>query len=184
MSINTPLFRSADIKLTPIDHDKDPEIEMTWTSDPTFARMISINPMKPLSVDQIKKKYEKIEKQFEEAKDLYYFQARLISDDRLVGFGMIEGLSWPNRTASVVLGIGGGSDRRLGYGKQILNLLIQFSFQELNLRKLLAYIPSYNPNAISLFRKTGFVQEASRREAIQRDGTFWDELIFCLDKDR
>jgi len=184
MSISTSLFRSSEIQLTAIDHDKDPAIEAVWTTDPGFARMVSTEPMKPISADQVKKKYEKIEKRFEEEKDLYYFQVRLNRDNRLIGFGLIENISWTNRTADLILGIGAAGDRRSGYGTKILEMLVQFSFQELNLRKLSATIPSYNPAAIALIQKAGFVQEACRREALQKDGTYWDELIFGLEKGR
>jgi len=184
MPINTPLFRSSEIQFTAIDYETDPAIETVWTSDPAFARMISTEPMKPISADQVKKKYEKIEKRFEDDKDLYYFQVRLNQNKRLIGFGLIESISWTIRTASLLLGIGAAADRRKGYGTKILEMLVQFGFHELNLRKLSATIPSYNPTAISLIQKAGFIQEACRRDALQKDGSYWDELIFGLEKGR
>ena len=184
MPINTPLFRSSEIQFTAIDYEKDPAIEAIWTANPSYARMVSTEPMKPISADQVKKKYEKIEKRFEDDKDLYYFQVRLNQNNRLIGFGIIENISWTNRTANLLFGIGAAADRRKGYGTKILEMLVQFGFYELNLRKLSATIPSYNPIAIALIQKAGFIQEACRREALQKDGMYWDELIFGLEKGR
>jgi hypothetical protein len=33
LDIQTPLFEAQDIRLGPIDHDKDPEVESKWTHD-------------------------------------------------------------------------------------------------------------------------------------------------------
>lgn len=182
MSIQTPLFRATDVKLSTFDHENDPAIEALWTLDPGYARMVSAAPMRPTAGSQIKKKYEGLEKRAEEDKDLYYYQVRSANDDRLIGFGQIEWISWTNRSAQLSLGIGLEADRRKGYGAQTLSMLINFSFYELNLRKLSAFIPSYNQPALSLFEKFGFKQEVVRREAFQRDGKFWDEIVLGYEK--
>lgn len=182
MSINTPLFFSTDVHLTTFDHDNDPAIEALWSADQGFARMVSAGPMKPVAASQIKKKYEGLEKRAEEDKDLFYYQARLVKDDRLIGFGLIEWISWTNRSAQLSLGIGLEVDRHQGYGGQILTLLVNFCFYELNLRKLTAFIPAFNQPAISLFGKFGFKQEVVRREAFQRDNRYWDEIVLGLEK--
>lgn len=182
MSIQTPLFESTDVILSSIDHETDPEVEAQWTAEPTYARMISIEPMRPMSAFQIKKKYDSIEKRFEEDKDIYHYQVRLIQTQRLVGFGQISDISWTHRAAQINLGIGLPEDRRKGYGIQTLGLLVNYGFYELNLRRLSAVIPSYNVPAVSLFERFGFVQEVCRREALQKDGKYWDHLVFSYTK--
>ena len=40
MSIDTQLFEGKLIRLAPIDHDKDPEVESRWTHDLSLLRAL------------------------------------------------------------------------------------------------------------------------------------------------
>jgi len=50
----------------------------------------------------------------------------------------------------------------------------------LNLYRLSPAVPEYNPAALHLFNKSGFVQEVHRRQALNRDGRTWDMLHLGL----
>ena len=58
--------------------------------------------------------------------------------------------------------------------------MLRFSFQEVNLYRLTANVPEYNPGALRLFEKFGFVTEVRRRQALNRDGRRWDMLHLGL----
>ena len=174
MEIQTPLFEGQLICLAPIDHDKDPEIESQWTHDSEFMRMLSTEPMRPLSPAQVKKKYEAIEKDLEESKNLFYFTIRLRADDHLLGFARLYWVEWTNGAGMLKLGIGSRTDRGHGYGSEALRLMLRYAFTELNLHRLGATISEYNPVALHVFAKAGFVEEVRRRQAINRDGRRWD----------
>jgi RimJ/RimL family protein N-acetyltransferase len=180
MSIATPLFEAAHIRLGPIDHEKDPEVEACWTDDAEFMRMMYREPMRPLSAWHLKKKYEELEKSIEEDRNQFFFHIRLKEDNRLIGLADLHWISWTNRISSVRLGIGLAGDRRKGYGSEALGLLLHYAFNELNLYRLAAYIPEYNTAGLALFRKFGFVDEVRRREAAYRDGRRWDVLHLGL----
>jgi RimJ/RimL family protein N-acetyltransferase len=176
MKISESLFVAENICLAPIDHEKDAEIESRWTHDAEYMRLISLEPALPLSAAQLKKRYEKIEKDQDEKKNLFYFTVRMRPDDRLVGFARLYWIEWSNAGGFVQLGIGDPNDRRHGYGTQVLRLLLRYAFDELNLYRLTAVIPEYNPLALHLFSKAGFVEEVRRRKALNRDGKRWDLL--------
>jgi RimJ/RimL family protein N-acetyltransferase len=59
-------------------------------------------------------------------------------------------------------------------------MLLRFAFAELNLFRVTARVPEYNDGALALVRKFGFVEEVRRREALERDGRFWDLIVFGL----
>ena len=63
---------------------------------------------------------------------------------------------------------------------QALKLLLRYSFGELNLYRVTAVVPAYNEGALKLFQKFGFVEEIRRRQAMNRDGQFWDLVSFGL----
>lgn len=180
LDIQIQLFESPDLRLGPIDHEKDPEIESKWTHDSDFMRLMEINPARPLSAAMIKKQYEKLEKRIEEDKNLFYFMIRAKADDHLIGKAVIQWIEWTNSNGWVHLGIGAAGDRRKGYGTQALQMVLRFAFAELNLFRVSALVPEYNDGAIALLGKFGFTQEVCRRSALERDGRRWDLYVFGL----
>jgi RimJ/RimL family protein N-acetyltransferase len=178
--IQTQLFEGQDVRLGPIDHEKDPEVESRWTHDSEFMRLMETSPARPVSAAILKKQYEKLEKQIEEEKNLYHFMIRLKTDDRLIGKAAIQWIEWTNGNGFLRLGIGAAEDRRKGYGTQALRMLLRFAFAELNLYRVSAIAAEYNEGAIALLRKFGFVQEVCRRKPLERDGRRWDLYVFGL----
>lgn len=188
MDIAHSLYEGQLIRLGPIDHEKDAPIESKWTHDAEYLRLLDPAPAHPVSPAQMKKKYEALEKECEESKNLFYFTIRQRAtdseqNDRLLGFAKIYWIEWTHGNGMVKLGVGEAADRRKGYGGEALKLLLRYAFGELNLYRLTAVIPEYNPAALSLFQKAGFVQEVRRRQALQRDGRFWDSLHLGLLRD-
>jgi RimJ/RimL family protein N-acetyltransferase len=180
MSIDTQLFEGKLVRLAPIDHEKDPEVEARWTHDLTLSRALSRKPAMPQSVAQIKKKYESIEKDVEESKNLFHFTIRNKEDGRLLGYIRLEGIEWNHGTGWLKLAIGEAGERGRGYGSEALQLMLHLAFYELNLYRLSALVSEDNPGAIRFFEKHGFVEEVRRRKAILRDGHTWDVLHLGL----
>lgn len=183
LDIQTQLFESPDLHLGPIDHERDPEIESKWTHDSEFMRLMETAPARPLSAAMVKKQYEKLEKQVEEDKNLFYFTIRAKADDRLLGRAAIQWIEWVNGNGFLRIGIGAAEDRRKGYGTQALRMLLRFAFAELNLFRVSAIAAEYNDGAITLLQKFGFVQEVCRRKSLERDGRCWDLYVFGLLKE-
>ena len=181
--IHNQLFEGQDIRFGPIDHEKDPEIEARWTHDSDFMRMMDVGPARPLSAAIVKKQYEKLEKQMEEEKNLYYFAIRAREDDHLIGRAVVQWIEWANAQGFIRLGIGSAGDRGRGYGSQALKMLLRFAFAELNLFRVSAIVPEYNAGAIALLHKFGFTQEVCRRRALDRDARRWDLYVFGLLRD-
>lgn len=180
LDIQTPLFEAQDIRLGPIDHDKDPEVESKWTHDCEFMRLMELKPVRPLAPALVKKEYESLEKSIEDDKNLFYFTIRAREDDRLLGKAVLEWIDWASGNCYLRLGIGSGTDRRQGLGTQALGLLLRFAFAEVNLFRVTVVIPEYNTAALALVRKFGFLEEVRRRKAILRDDRTWDLLVFGL----
>ncbi|MBI4762036.1 MAG: GNAT family N-acetyltransferase [Chloroflexota bacterium] len=181
--IQTQLFEGRDIRFGPIDYEKDPQIESKWTHDSDFMRLYGIDPARPMSPAMVKKKYEKLEKEIEESKNIFYFTIRAREDDRLIGKAVVSRIEWSNGNGWIELGIGSADDRRKGYGTQALQLLLRFAFVELNLYRVTARVQEYNEAAIALLKKFGFTEEVRRRQALERDSRRWDLLVFGLLKD-
>ncbi len=180
MSIDTQLFEGKMIRLGPIDHEKDPEVESRWTHDIYLMRALSRKPAMPQSVAQMKKSYEAIEKEVDESKNMFHFTIRSKDDNRLLGFVRLEGIEWTHRSSSLKIAIGDQADRGQGYGSDALGLMLRFAFNELNLNRLSAITGTDNPAAIRFFQKQGFIEEVRRRKALMRDGQTYDLIHLGL----
>jgi len=178
--LQTQLFEGPDVRLGPIDYEKDPEIESRWTHDSDFMRMYEIKPARPVSAARLKKEYENIEKKAEESQKLYYFAIRAKADGRLLGKASVIEVDWPNSFCSIRFGIGQAEDRRKGYATQAIQMLLRYVFAELNLYRVGATVPEYNEPAAALLKKLGFVEEVRRRQALERDGRRWDMVHYGL----
>jgi RimJ/RimL family protein N-acetyltransferase len=180
LRIQTLLLETPDIRLGTIDYEKDPEVESRWTYDSEFMRLMELKPVRPLAPEMVRKGYESLEKEIEEAKNLFYFTIRAREDDRLLGKAVLEWIDWSKGSSYLRMGIGSGVDRGQGLGTQALGLLLRFAFAELNLFRVTTVVPEYCQAGIALIHKFGFVEEVRRRKAILRDGQEYDLLAFGL----
>ena len=180
INIQKQLFIGTTIWLGPIDHENDPKIMSRWTHDPEYLSLEDVKPVYPLSIGQIQKNLEVIEKELDESKNFFYFTIRARENDRLLGFASIRHIEWTHGTGWVHLGIGDRQDWHKGYGTEALDLLLEYAFNELNLYRLGAEIMEYNFGARRLFEKAGFLEEVCRRKALRRDGQCWNVLLCGL----
>jgi RimJ/RimL family protein N-acetyltransferase len=179
-AINISLYEGEHICLGPIDFEKDPPVISGWTHRADYLRALSTSPAKPLSSAQVKKRYEALEKQMEESKNLFHFTIRSREDDRLLGFAKIQWIEWSHGNGFFQMAIGDPQDRGSGYGTQALQLILRFAFDELNLYRLTVQVGDDNSGAIRFFKRAGFVEEVRRRKVLHRDGQFYDMLHLGL----
>lgn len=183
MNEMSSLFEGRLVRLGPIDYERDPQVLAHWSHDP-FLRFILGGMARPLSVEAAKKKLEKAEKQMDEGKNLFQFMLRARDDDRLVGVASILLFDVGGINGRLNLGIGDPCDREKGYAGDALDLLLRFSFNELNLHRVSVFPIADNVPLVSLVEKAGFELEVTRRKAAFHDGSYWDELELGLFREK
>jgi RimJ/RimL family protein N-acetyltransferase len=77
----------------------------------------------------------------------------------------------------VGLSIGKREDWGQGYGTEMMRLLLQFAFMEINLRRVTLAVFDYNPRAIRAYEKAGFRHEGRIRQFLHKEGQRWDMLF-------
>ena len=171
------LFEGEKIRFAAFDAEKDAEVFSKWTHDPEYLRLTEFEPARPLAPFHVKKKMEEMEK--DAHGDFYFFVIRTQADDRAIGFAHIRWMEWNHGNAHFNMGIGSPDDRRQGLGSEALQMLLRYAFEELNLYRLTGHTFGYNDGAQKFLAKHGLQLEVRRREAIYRDGRYWDaRLIF------
>jgi len=174
--MNFDLFRGQLVRLAALDPETDAAVESRWSHDVEFARSIQSGPPRPLSVQQVKKRYEQARKE----KDQFHFGLRALAEDRLVGLARLTHIEWSHGAAELALGIGEPSDRGKGYGSDALKLLLRYAFGELNLHRVSVWTSDFNDAEVRFLQRAGLRTEVRQRQAIHRDGRRWDRLLLGL----
>lgn len=63
-----------------------------------------------------------------------------------------------------------------GYGSESIRWALQWGFRFANLHRIDLAAFSWNPGAIRLYEKLGFVREGCKREHFWYDGKYWDAI--------
>lgn len=74
------------------------------------------------------------------------------------------------------------SEQSKGYASEALKLLIDYSFNQLDLHQLFANITTDNHKSLQLFKKYHFTEVGVKKEWIYTNGVYKDELLFQLIK--
>lgn len=152
------------IKLTEIRED-DSLILFRWINDPVLVTFNS--NYSPVHYVNHSEWIEKILKN----KQMTIFAIRL-NDGTLIGTCQLHSINNLNGTAELQIRIGEIEFQSKGYGSEAIKQLIEYGFNNLNLRKVYLHVFSDNNRAIKAYKKCGFVTEGTLKEHIFIDGKF------------
>lgn len=155
----------------------DKEKILTWANDPGLRDLTG--GIFPVSDIEHELWFENLFKE----KLNKTFGIELIEEKELIGIIGFKNINWVNRSAEIFIYLGDDKQRQKGYGKEAVNILKKFAFDNLNLHRLSLLVFSYNHNAINTYKKVGFLIEGTMRDAIFRFGDFHDVIIMGLIKE-
>ena len=124
------LYKSGDIILTEMDFEEDAEIDAQYTFNLMYARHWFDEIVRPLSGSELKKLYEKIEKQIDERGEMIHFAVRNRYTQKLLGFLRFNWINWNNAVGSIIVAIGDPVSNE-NLEKQIISLACHYAFSEL-----------------------------------------------------
>lgn len=102
----------------------------------------------------------------------------------LIGTVDLRDINWKNRSAFIGIKISSEGNRSKGYGKDTIDTIMKYAFEELNLNRLETTILSYNQPSKQLFtRKCGWKIEGEKRQAVYKGNRYQDQLFVAILKD-
>ncbi|KPV42945.1 GNAT family N-acetyltransferase [Alicyclobacillus ferrooxydans] len=156
--------------------ESDLQIVTSWYGASDFLRHLDAIPAAPQSPEKIRDWYKnRINQQ-----NGFLFAVRHQDDDRLLGYVELDSILWSHQVSWLVIAIGEESDRGKGYGRDALNTLLRFAFDELNLRRIQLTVFAYNKGAVHLYESLGFLREGTFRKFLHRDGDYHDMYLYGL----
>ena len=142
-----------------------------WYRDPEIARLTRYQT-RPMTTAEIER----------------FFQQRLMSPDALaysivesaadglIGFTTFSALDVDNGSVMFHITLGERDAWGRGLGTEATELMLEHAFERLGLHRVGLSVFSYNERAIRAYEKAGFVVEGRLRDAILRDGRYFDEI--------
>lgn len=100
--------------------------------------------------------------------------------DRIVGEVVLNEIDVVNRSANFRIALLSPLDAGKGYGTQATRLMVAFGFERLALHRIELEVFAFNPRAIRVYEKAGFVREGVRRDALWWNGEFHDAVIMAI----
>lgn len=149
-----------------------------WYADPELARLTRYQT-RPMSESEVE----------------LFFRSRLLAPDalayailelpseRLVGFTTFSGLDPDNGSVLYHITIGERDAWGRGLGTETTSLMLGHAFERLGLHRVGLTVFEFNARAIRAYEKAGFRIEGRLREAVRRDGRFWDEVTMGVLED-
>lgn len=133
----------------------------------------------PYSRFLIRQYLENAQQDIYEAKQL---RLAICKDQDFPAIGLIDLFEFDpkNNRAGIGIVIQSDENRNQQFGSEALELLISFSFYDLNLHQLYANIGDENSASVALFTKFGFEKIGVKKDWVLVNGTYKDEAIFQL----
>jgi RimJ/RimL family protein N-acetyltransferase len=110
------------------------------------------------------------------APDALAYAIHIRESDRLIGVTTFSALDVENGSAMFHITIGEPDAWGRGYGTDAASLMVGHAFRGLGLHRVALSVFSFNARAIRSYEKVGFRIEGRLRDAIWRDGRYWDEV--------
>jgi RimJ/RimL family protein N-acetyltransferase len=133
----------------------------------------------PLTIDQLDPYYSETLK---ECPSRYIFKA--VKDDNIIaGMSELGAVDRRNGTASLCRIFVDKNYRGNGFAELMITKILNFAFNELNLRRVELNVYSYNTPAFKCYEKLGFVREGLKRQVTEYKGEFWDGYFYSILKE-
>jgi len=146
-----------------------------WINDPEVTHFLQVGSF-PQTDDELTSYYEKCLS----SNSVVFFAVIEESTGKHIGNAQIYDINWIHRTAlrGVVLG-----DKKCwgkGYALEIIKLLNTYTFEYLNLNKLISSTCADNAAIQKLNTKAGCTQEGIGRQEFYRDGKYYDRVYWGI----
>jgi RimJ/RimL family protein N-acetyltransferase len=144
---------------------------LRWYQDPEVARLTRYQdgPMRP----------DEIERFFTLralGPDSMAMGIHVRATERLIGTCAFSQIDGDNGSALFHITIGEHDAWGYGYGGEATALMVDHAFDALGLHRVALTVFAFNERAIRAYLRVGFAVEGRAREAIWRDGRWWDEV--------
>lgn len=147
-----------------------------WRNQIEIKNLALMHPF-PIAADADELWYQKISTDFSN-KTIFF--TIVDQQNTPIGYTFLASVNWTNRTAYFGIIIGEKFQQGKGNGKEATELILSYSFNILNLNKIILEVSKDNEKAINLYKKLNFIQEGHLKNQTYINGAYSDVLIFSI----
>jgi len=160
------------VYLSPVSLE-DAEEYTRWFND----LEISLNLGGSDHVYSLEKEKEILEKMIKERNA---FAIVTLEDDKLIGNCSLMNIEQVHRKTELGIVIGNKEYWNQGYGSEVINLLLDYGFNILNLNNIMLRVFSFNHRAFRCYEKCGFKVIGRRRDSLIFGNRRYDEIYMDI----
>ena len=155
---------------------EDREHIYKWFSDSEFLKFYDYYPPVPQTKEEVDKTFN----DYENKQESRVFAIKLLDDGQIIGIAGFDDIIKENKVATLFIGIGSQNSRGKGCGKETIDILLDYGFNDMDFHRIQLNVLEFNKSAIALYEKTGFKKEGMYREFVLRDEKRYDLYLYGL----
>jgi UDP-4-amino-4,6-dideoxy-N-acetyl-beta-L-altrosamine N-acetyltransferase len=163
-------YEGKKTKLRPI-RKSDIEKSIRWRNNPDI-RDNSLGYRFPVTEKKEEKWYESA--MDDQSHSKVVFAIETIEDNNFIGFIHLNQIDWISRRCHFGITIGEKEYQGKGMGPDSMQILFNYAFNCLNIRKISLEVVSFNTHAIRLYKNFGFIEEGKLEEHLYLEGAYHD----------
>ena len=169
------MLKSKRINLRPIEN-RDLKVLNKWKNDYEIFKYLG-GGFQPQSINEQEKYISNLINNSVTSKRF------IIDNGEAIGMVGLYDINFINRNCDLGIYIGEKSEQGKGYAKETMDLILDFAFNNLNLKKIKLNVVNANNKAINLYNSLGFKEVGILKEERFINGKFEDVKIMELIKD-
>lgn len=167
------MLKGSHLTLRAIERDDLPRY-VAWINDPEITHHLKTYP--PMSLEDEADWYEQ---QRHDSTSLHL--AIVITAKELhIGSVSLMKIDQRNQNAELGIMIGDKSQWNQGYGREAIQLMVNYGFTQLNLHRIYLRVDVSHAGGIRCYQTCGFTEEGRLRDAVFHHGHFEDQLIMSV----
>jgi RimJ/RimL family protein N-acetyltransferase len=169
------MLKGEKITLRPIKME-DINLFLKWVNDPEIIQYLTMYlPMTEIAERKWVEDASIVSRNTE-----VHFSIELNSVEKTIGNCGLHKINWHDRDCEMGTVIGEKSFWGKGYGTEVVKLLINYGFGELNMNRISAGVYGFNERSRKSAEKNGFKQEGIVRKAVYKKGHYHDKILLGI----
>ena len=170
------MLKGKRISLAPIKREYIDSF-LKWFNDPEITQYLTM--YRPMTRMEEEDWFENLKNR----ENSIHFAIVILAEDgleKLIGNCGIHNIDWKNRVGEVGIVIGEKDYQNRGYGTEVIELLLEYGFNTVNLNRIELYVYDYNIRALRSYKKAGFTEEGRKRQFMWIKGKYYDAIIMSI----
>jgi RimJ/RimL family protein N-acetyltransferase len=171
------MLKGNRVQLRPVKRS-DISYFLRWFNDPEVIQYLGLYlPMTEMAEEKF---IENTGTEKVPSRVLFVIEA--LTDEAAVPIGNISlgGINSKDHFATFGIAIGDKDYWSKGYGTEAMKLMVKYGFEQLNLHRISSNAIAFNERSIRMHLGVGFKEEAREREAVYKNGKYYDHVAFGL----